>query len=95
MRAVCHAFLTMVTALVYKGERVLTKQENKEYSSGKGGGNTYQFNVTMKGSGSSKKDELDKIATDVAYDEETSLLENARGDVEELIDDLLPTLLKK
>ncbi|MFJ7509353.1 hypothetical protein ACIQW7_07815 [Peribacillus simplex] len=40
-------------------------------------------------------DELDKIATDVAYDEETSLLENARGDVEELIDDLLPTLLKK
>ncbi|PJN91364.1 hypothetical protein CVN76_05380, partial [Bacillus sp. mrc49] len=40
----------------HRGERVLTKQENKEYSSGKGGGNTYQFNVTMNGSGSTKKD---------------------------------------
>lgn len=43
-------------ARLHKGERVLTKQENKEYSSGKGGGNTYQFNVTLNGSGSSKKD---------------------------------------
>ncbi|MFK9120748.1 hypothetical protein ACJEBK_28520 [Peribacillus frigoritolerans] len=40
-------------------------------------------------------DALDKDATDVAYDKETSLLDNARGDVEELIDDLLPTLLRK
>ncbi|MED4687411.1 hypothetical protein [Peribacillus frigoritolerans] len=46
---------TLINA--HRGERVLTKQENKEYSSGKGGGgNTFQFNVTMKGSGSSKKD---------------------------------------
>lgn len=43
-------------ASLHRGERVLTKQENKEYLSGKGGGNTYQFNVTLNGSGSSKKD---------------------------------------
>jgi hypothetical protein len=41
----------------HRGERVLTKQENKEYSSGKGGGgNTYNMNITMKGSGSTKQD---------------------------------------
>ncbi|MGE7185909.1 hypothetical protein ACQKKK_18575 [Peribacillus sp. NPDC006672] len=41
----------------HRGERVLTKQENKEYSSGKGGGgNTYNVNITMNGSGSTKLD---------------------------------------
>ncbi|MEF2096427.1 hypothetical protein V3595_17325 [Bacillus sp. CFBP9009] len=43
-------------ASLHKGERVLTKQENKAYSGKGGGGNTYQFNVTLNGAGSSKKD---------------------------------------
>ncbi|MEJ9228906.1 hypothetical protein LAV79_05295 [Peribacillus butanolivorans] len=46
---------TLINA--HRGERVLTKQENKEYTNGKGGGgDTFQFNITMNGSGSTKKD---------------------------------------
>ncbi|MEY8188654.1 phage tail tape measure protein [Peribacillus simplex] len=45
----------------HRGERVLTKQENKEYSSGKGGGNTYNFGgVHLHGTGSTEKD-ADKL----------------------------------
>lgn len=41
----------------HRGERVLTKQENKEYSSGKGGGNTYNFGgIHLHGTGSTEKD---------------------------------------
>ncbi|MFE3973276.1 MULTISPECIES: hypothetical protein [unclassified Peribacillus] len=44
-------------ASLHKGERVLTKQENKEYSSGKGGGNTYNFGgVHLHGTESTEKD---------------------------------------
>jgi len=43
-------------ASLHRGERVLTKQENKAYSSGRGGGNTYQFgNIIINGGNSTKK----------------------------------------
>lgn len=46
---------TLINA--HRGERVLTKQENKEYSSGKGGGNTYNFGgIHLHGTGSTEKD---------------------------------------
>ncbi|MFJ7855301.1 hypothetical protein ACIQX3_21420 [Peribacillus frigoritolerans] len=45
----------------HRGERVLTKQENKEYTSGKGGGNTYNFGgIHLHGTGSTEKD-ADKL----------------------------------
>ena len=43
-------------ARLHKNERVLTAEENKAYSNGKGGGNTFSFSVVMNGSGSTKQD---------------------------------------
>ena len=41
----------------HRGERVLNKFENEQYSSGKSGGNTYHFgDINIQGSGSSKQD---------------------------------------
>ncbi|MFK4388805.1 ElaB/YqjD/DUF883 family membrane-anchored ribosome-binding protein [Peribacillus frigoritolerans] len=63
---------TLINA--HRGERVLTKQENKEYSSGKGGGgNTFHFNISMNGSGSTKKD-AEKLLKEVV-----TLITDARG----------------
>jgi hypothetical protein len=42
-------------ATLHKNERVLTPEEAKAYNEGKGG-NSYAFNVTLKGSGSTEKD---------------------------------------
>ena len=43
-------------ATLHKNERVLTPEEAKEYNAGRGGGNTYQFNFTLNGSGSTERD---------------------------------------
>lgn len=49
------------SASLHRGERVLTARENKSYSSGKGGGNTYNFGgIHINGSGSTEKD-ADKL----------------------------------
>ncbi|MDW7616972.1 hypothetical protein SC499_20200 [Peribacillus simplex] len=45
------------SASLHRGEKVLTSVQAKQYDSGKGGGSpTYNFNISMNGSGSTKKD---------------------------------------
>ena len=39
----------------HEGERVLTKEQNDAYNAGNGG-NSFTFNVTMNGSGNTRKD---------------------------------------
>lgn len=42
-------------ARVHEGERILTKEQNDAYNAGNGG-NSFVFNVTMQGSGNTRKD---------------------------------------